>query len=85
MTRTVKQAFEEAFTVLQSDPTARHALVPWAMRNPDKFYILAMKLIPTQVAATVDDVSNLDATERAKRLAALVQELEARSAGADLV
>lgn len=85
LTRTVKAAFEDAFSELQKDPTAKHALVPWAMRNPDKFYILAMKLIPAQVAATVDDAgANLDPTQRAARLAAVVAAIEARKDGEDL-
>ena len=41
LTRTVRQAFEEAFELLQADPTKPHALGPWGMKNPDKFYLLA--------------------------------------------
>ena len=82
LTRTVRQAFEEVFEQLQEDPDEPHALRPWAKKNPDKFYLLAQKLIPTQVAATVEDVSKeLDPTARAARLAALTARLEARATG----
>lgn len=85
MTRTVRQAFEEAFEQLQADPTQPYALGPWGKKNPDKFYLLSQKLIPTQVAATVDDVSKeLDPTARAARLAALTAVMEARAKGEDV-
>jgi len=80
----VREAFEDAFNALQEDPDQPHALRPWAKKNPDKFYLLAQKLIPTQVAATVEDVSQeLDPTARAARLAALTARLEARAKGDD--
>lgn len=79
LTKTVREAFEDAFTELQKDPAKPYALVPWATKNPDKFYLLAQKLIPTQVQATVDDVTELPPVERAARLAALTAKLAARS------
>lgn len=82
LTRTVRQAFEEAFEALQADQSKPYALGPWAQKNPDKFYLLAQKLIPTQVAATIDDVAKeLDPTARAARLAALTARLEQRATG----
>lgn len=83
LTRTVRQAFEEAFELLQEDPTKPHALGPWGMKNPDKFYLLAAKLIPVQVQAQVDDVTQLDPTVRAARLAAFTARLASRRDGED--
>lgn len=86
VTKTVRAAFEEAFNGLQSDPDHPAHLANWSRKNPDKFYLLAQKLIPTQVAATIDDVaSELDPTARAARLAALTARLEARAKGDDAV
>lgn len=83
LTRTVRQAFEEAFEALQADPTKPYALAPWGMKNPDKFYLLAAKLIPVQVQAQVDDVTQLDPTTRAARLAAFTARLASRRDGED--
>lgn len=83
LTKTVRDAFEDAFAELQKDPTANHALVPWATRNPDKFYLLAQKLIPSQVQAQVDDVTELPPVERAARLAAITARLAARGSEPD--
>lgn len=80
ITRTVRVSFEEAFRSLNLDPDQPYALVSWAKKNPTEFYRLASKLIPVQVAATVDDVTELDATQRATRLAAMTARLEARQA-----
>ena len=72
LTRTVREAFEEAFEELQKDPAAPHALGPWAKKNPDKFYLLAQKLIPTQVQAQVDvSVGSMTDDEIREELAAL--------------
>lgn len=81
LTKTVREAFEEAFTEMQKDPKAAHALGPWGMKNPDKFYLLSSKLIPTQVQAQVDDVTELTATQRAAKLAAMTLALSSRAAG----
>lgn len=78
ITRTVRVAFEEAFREINVDPSKPYALGEWAKKNPTEFYRLASKLIPVQVAATVDDVTKLDATQRAARLAAMTARLEAR-------
>lgn len=83
LTRTVRQAFEEAFDLLQADPAKPYALAPWGMKNPDKFYLLAAKLIPVQVQAQVDDVTQLDPTTRAARLAAFTARLASRRDGED--
>ena len=78
ITRTVRVAFEEAFRDINVDPAQPYALASWAKKNPTEFYRLASKLIPVQVAATIDDVTELDATQRAARLAAMTARLEAR-------
>jgi len=46
-TATVKEAFELAFSELQKD--RNHNLKVWAKRNPDDFYKLCAKLIPTAI------------------------------------
>lgn len=79
LTKTVKQAFEEAFNALQADPGKPYALAEWGKKQPDKFYLIASKLIPTKVEAEVDDVTNLTDTQRAARLAALTNALVARA------
>lgn len=78
ITRTVRAAFEEAFRLINEDQTKPYALGEWAKKNPTEFYRLASKLIPVQVAATVDDVTELDPTQRAARIAAMTARLEAR-------
>lgn len=49
-TRTVREAFEHAFRLLQSDD--RVNLRAWAERNPTDFYKLCGKLIPTEISGT---------------------------------
>lgn len=49
LTRTVREAFEQAFEIIQGDQDAN--LVTWARQNPTDFYRLAAKLIPTDVNA----------------------------------
>lgn len=49
LTRTVKEAFEHVFRDMQADPKNPANLRNWADREPDKFYPLAAKLIPTEV------------------------------------
>lgn len=51
LTRTVKEAFGQAFEKLQDDPDCN--LETWGRANPKEFYQLASKLIPTEVDATV--------------------------------
>lgn len=81
LTRTVRQAFEEAFDELNRDPEKPYALGTWGKKNPDKFYLLAQKLIPAQVEAKVDDVTALTPTQRAARLAAIAARLGQREDG----
>jgi hypothetical protein len=49
ITKSVKEAFEIAFSELQEDKEAK--LSNWAKENPTEFYKLAAKLIPTSVSA----------------------------------
>lgn len=51
LTRTVRDAFEQAFELLQEDDQAK--LSEWAKRNTTEFYKLASKLIPTEINADV--------------------------------
>lgn len=46
-TRTVKETVLEVFKVLQSDPN--HNLQAFAKKNPKIFYLIAAKLIPTEL------------------------------------
>ncbi|HCN84021.1 MAG TPA: hypothetical protein DIT07_10445 [Sphingobacteriaceae bacterium] len=50
----VKDAFAEAFTILQQDAEVK--LSVWGKENPTEFYKLASKLIPTQmdIAANIN-------------------------------
>lgn len=47
-TRTVREAFVEAFALVNQGPTA---LGVWGRENPDKFYALSTKLIPTDITS----------------------------------
>ena len=58
--KTVKQTIFEAFNELQSDPVAN--IVTWAKANPAAFYLIASKLIPTEIQATTKKVG-MDAEE----------------------
>jgi hypothetical protein len=49
LTKSVKEAFEIAFSELQEDKEAN--LANWAKDNTTEFYKLAAKLIPTSVNA----------------------------------
>lgn len=55
-TKLVKEAFAEAFTELQSDPSVK--LSVWGKENPTEFYKLASKLIPVQIAGDPDNPLN---------------------------
>lgn len=59
VSKTIKAAFERAFTTLQRDPKARLAV--WARANPTDFYKLASKLIPQEVKSEVNFI-NADVT-----------------------
>lgn len=54
LTKSVKDAFQAVFTDLQTDPKKPYALGNWARAQPDEFYKLAAKLIPTDIKASVD-------------------------------
>lgn len=47
-TRTVREAFVEAFAIVNQGPSA---LAVWGQANPDKFYALSTKLIPQDVTS----------------------------------
>jgi hypothetical protein len=51
LTRTVKETVLSVFNELQTDP--KHNLKAFAKSNPKDFYIIAAKLIPTDIAADV--------------------------------
>lgn len=51
LTRTVKQAFEEAFNAMQEKPGVK--LGDWGKDNPTEFYKLAARLIPAEIDAKV--------------------------------
>lgn len=55
LTRTVKETVLAVFNDLQADPKAN--LFSWGKENPTDFYKIAAKLIPTEVNATVKDVT----------------------------
>lgn len=55
LTRTVKETVLAVFNDLQADPKAN--LLSWGKGNPTEFYKIAAKLIPTEVNATVKDVT----------------------------
>ncbi len=51
ITKTVKETVLAAFNDLQSDPTVN--LITWGKANPKDFYIIAAKLIPTELSGEV--------------------------------
>lgn len=55
ITRTVKETVLAVFNDLQEDPRAN--LFSWGKDNPTEFYKIAAKLIPTEVNATVNEVT----------------------------
>jgi hypothetical protein len=55
ITKTVKETVLAAFIDLQKDPKAN--ILMWGKSNPKDFYIIAAKLIPTEVNAKVEQVS----------------------------
>jgi hypothetical protein len=52
-TRTVKEAFTEAFESLQKDPATK--LCNWGKDNPTEFYKLCSKLIPTAMDVKLEN------------------------------
>lgn len=57
VTRTVKERFLTAFEALQEDPKSN--LIEWGKKNPTAFYSVASKLIPTEVAAKVENITSI--------------------------
>jgi len=51
-TQTVKEVFSNVFNELQADSKVN--LKAWAKANPTDFYRLSIKLMPLEVAASVD-------------------------------
>ncbi len=51
-TISVKNAFAEAFNELQKDKS--NCLLSWGKENPTEFYKLASKLIPTELAGSIE-------------------------------
>lgn len=47
LTKTVKETVLAVFNDLQADPKAN--LLSWAKNNPKDFYLIASKLIPTEI------------------------------------
>lgn len=51
LTKTVKEAFEQAFNAMQEQPGVK--LGDWGKENPTEFYKIAAKLIPSEINAKV--------------------------------
>lgn len=58
VTKAVKETFLDVFNAIQAlpehDPYSKAKLINWAKENPEKFYPLATKLIPTEIDASVE-------------------------------
>lgn len=52
ITRTVRETFLEVFNTIQSEPVVN--LKAFAIKYPREFYLLASKLIPTEIVAKVE-------------------------------
>lgn len=57
ITRTVKQTVLEVFTDLQEDP--KYSLRTFAETYPRDFYLIASKLIPTELTGSVKHIINV--------------------------
>lgn len=68
LTRSVKQAFEDAFVTMQDDPVTK--LEAWGKANPTDFYKLAARLIPAEITGQGGGplVVAYDPQETARRL-----------------
>lgn len=53
ITKTIRERVLDAFNELQDDPVAN--LVAWGKREPTAFYMIASKIIPTEVNHTLDN------------------------------
>lgn len=51
-TKLMKEVWADAFYELQNDP--KNNLIAWAQNNPDEFYKLALRLLPTQFKVTAE-------------------------------
>lgn len=59
VTLTVKQAFEAVFKDLQKDPKQPYHLAAWAQTDPQEFYKLAAKLIPSEIKGDLNHTHKL--------------------------
>lgn len=57
ITKTVKETVLAVFNELQGHPKAN--LLAWGQENPKDFYIIAAKLIPTELNAKVEQTTIL--------------------------
>lgn len=48
----IKEVFADAFYALQEDPD--NNLIAWAKKNPNDFYKLGIRLVPTQMTIVTD-------------------------------
>lgn len=53
LTATVKETVLTVFNELQNDPKVN--LLAWAKKDPKMFYLIASKLIPTELSAKVEE------------------------------
>ncbi len=49
ITKTIRTAVETVFNEMQEDETKKYSLKKWAQENPKDFYLIAAKLIPSQI------------------------------------
>lgn len=55
LNKTFKELLASAIIELNQDPTKPYALLTWGKANPDKFYPIASKLIPTELVAEIKE------------------------------
>ena len=53
ITRTFKDGLTEAYNELQKDPNT--SLIGWGKKNLNAFYLIASKLIPTEINHSLDN------------------------------
>jgi hypothetical protein len=58
ITRTVKETVLAVFNEIQSDPKVK--LSQFAKNHPKEFYLIASKLIPTEISGAIDHQINLN-------------------------
>jgi len=54
--KTVKESVLGVFNKLQEEPEHKANLLVWAKKNPNLFYPIAARLIPTEITATIRKV-----------------------------